>query len=952
MKRYIFYLGLTVLMMTLLCYVSAAEKFPVKVGDMEVSYAPQRGLQVSVFGTTVISSSYIAVVSPGWVTQYYNTGNMPDFPDNVTIEDIENGKRIIIPHISPEKDTFDGQGILTLLENNTLKTELKFDLLKKEPAILEWKVGGINPLPIIGNSFVASDDKTTTQGSIPMKAGSALVEESMVAHSFKTLKLDTRMGTIDIKTDPEAKAAFFDYRKNRWAEVNDPIFWFGLLERPVTSGKKYHYSVEFKFPEKAPSDKFVQKKEFAPEIKMVEDAMQPYWGDEVIIPEPKGLRWNKERFILDENVKIYFPSDLRNAITSSLDLITEEMGNLYHLSPETIPVKKSDKRLDYIIVLGDTKNSEEAFKVFPTGKVTPPDHNDGYAIYADKDAVVIGANNARGLFYGVSTLLQMINVRGDSIFVLGAMISDYPEFEFRGVHCLSGKGAGDEIAKAVRELMARMKMNSLVWECEYIIWDSHPELAHDEYGMKKSEARKVVEAANKYYMELIPLVQSLGHSEWIFYNDKNLDIAEDPETPYAYNPTNPKTYEFIFEVYQEAVDFFKPAIFHIGHDEVTMRGRFPYRSKDTGKSVTDLVLEDIRRLHDWFLERNIQVMLWGDMFLWEGEASSAAFADSREEARERRERLPRDVFISDWHYDVTDPAKYTSLKIFKEEGFKTCGASWFNPKNIRNLTLGCKLYDVSGLLQTTWAGFNFKINGNQGAWFQYWAYLWAAWYSWTGSDMAVNGLPFLASQTFLDIWSERKPVLENREGFLVNLDNVANRTLRDDARREGWVGMGHDYDLVLPYNPFFGETRFDIAMHEKRPGALLMAGNLNPEGAFPVNAELKLNDVQADELHFLMTAAFRSTDGSKSGEIVINYANGDKDKISLVYGENFFNFMDTRVGPDTRIVWWDSRRGEIQCMHDLIWKNPSPEKTISSISIESYVTDSAPALLAITGVQK
>ena len=950
MKNYRVFVILIALILAMVCPGLAGEKFPVKVGDMELDYTPRGGFRVSVFGTSFIGSSSFVVVSPSWVIAYYKINEMDDFPDNVTIQDIKKGKRIVIRHKARGKNVFEGTQTITLLENNTLKNEFEMKFLKKIPAIMEWKVGGINPLPIIGNAFVASDDKSTTRGVIPIKAESARVDASMVAKSFAKLKLDSRLGTITIETDPKARASFFDYRKNRWADVTDPIFWFGLLERPITTGKKYQYAIEFKFPEQRPSENLVQKKEYKPEIDKVSDAMRPHWGDDVIIPEPKQLKWSRDRFMLDKEIKILVPSGMKKFVATTLDFLTGKLASFYHLSPEIVEMKIPKEFPENMMVIAKAGDFTKALERLPIDALKPPEHQEGYSVYVDEHSAIICANNPKGLFYGVTTLVQMIMVKDGEMFIQGGRIKDYPALDFRGVHCLSGKGRGDEIAKAIKHLMAGFKMNHLVWECEYIIWDSHPELEHEEYGMKKSDAKKVVDAAKKYFMELIPLVQSLGHSEWIFHNGHNLDIAEDPNTPYAYSPSNPRTYEFIFEVYQEALDFFKPDIFHIGHDEVTMRGRFPYRSKDSGKSVTDLVLEDVNKLHDWFAKRDVRIMLWGDMFLWKGEASSAAFADTKEEAKIRRDRLPKDTFIADWHYEAGDPARYTSLKIFKQEGFEACGASWFNPKNIRNLTLGCKMFDAAGLLQTTWAGFNFKIDGNQEAWFQYWAYLWAAWYSWTGSDIAVDDLPFLASQTFLDTWSERKPVLEKKKGFGVNLDKAANRTLSDNARREGWVGMGPDYDISLPEKDYFGEMRFDIPTYNGKPGALLMAGNLNPKGSYPVNAEISLKDVQADEIHFLMTAAFRSRDKTHCGEIKMHYADGRSKKIPLVYGKNFFNFQDARVGESTRIAWWNTEGGETQCLHDLVWRNPRPDKKITRISLKSHVTDSAPALIAITGV--
>ena len=222
MKKYRTLFILTILAVIMICSAFAEDVFPVRVGDMQVDYKPVDGFRVSVFGTSIIKSSSIVVVSPSWVVEYYKSNNQPDYPDNVSIEDIENGKRIVFTHVSIKENTFEGKQIITLLEDNTFRNEFEFTYLSDDPGIMEWKIAAVNPLPIIGNTFTASDDETTTKGTIPMKAESGDVEESMAARRFKTLTIDSRIGPITIRTEPESGASFFDYRKNRWADANDP----------------------------------------------------------------------------------------------------------------------------------------------------------------------------------------------------------------------------------------------------------------------------------------------------------------------------------------------------------------------------------------------------------------------------------------------------------------------------------------------------------------------------------------------------------------------------------------------------------------------------------------------------------------------------------------------------------------------------------------------------------
>jgi DNA-binding response OmpR family regulator len=51
-------------------------------------------------------------------------------------------------------------------------------------------------------------------------------------------------------------------------------------------------------------------------------------------------------------------------------------------------------------------------------------------------------------------------------------------------------------------------------------------------------------------------VNSLGHCDWMFTNGANLDVATDPVKRYQYDPENPRSYEILFPVMQEALDLF------------------------------------------------------------------------------------------------------------------------------------------------------------------------------------------------------------------------------------------------------------------------------------------------------------------------------------------------------------------------------------------------------------
>jgi hexosaminidase len=931
-----------------------------KVGDMEFRYIPGQGVKLAVSGIPVLNQSSLWVMTPGWLSRIYGMNDQPKLMAEATIESYQGGKKIILHHyLSPEYHCpFSGTETFILFPDNRYITKVEFTLAQDTPAIIEWNVGGFNPFLIIGKSFSATTGESITgiSGTVPVEAVGSKIAESTIARGFQTLILDSRLGPIEITSESEIDPIFFDYRKNQWADENKPVFWLGLLERDIPANKKISYTFSLKFPKQKLVESTIAKTSISHlPIRKVQDAQIPNWEQNYIMPTPKQLKYTGKLFPLSNQTKIYIGKNPTPVVENALAFFLKDLKELYQIEPRIIRDEYPKFAvLEPSIYIGESSRYNHPTMICKRVHLPIPENKEGYSLYATDNIISIAANSEQGIFYGLTSLIQLVKVTEQGIYLKGAEIVDYPALSFRGIHCLSGKDAGDEIAKAVRTLMARYKINSLLWQVEYLRWDSHPELANAQYGMTKSDAQKVIDAAKKNNIELIPMIPSLGHTEWIFANKQHLDLAEDPEKPYAYCVTNPDTYKFIFSIYEEAVAFFKPRYFHIGHDEITTDARFPNRSLKFGKTATDLIMEDINTLHAWLTERGMKVMLWGDMFLYRDEASSAAFAPSIAEAKKRRALLPKDVTICDWHYDATDtPETFTSLKLWKEEGFDAIGSGWYFANNIRNLAKACVINGNKGYLQTTWAGFNFKIDGNEPNWFQYWAYLWAANYAWTGDNLEVTKLPFSAKQVFLDVWSERKPVLKKKSGFVIDLQKVYNRRLEDNIQKTGWMGYGADLDLASfpKMQNLFGETQFLINSNSQDEAAVFLAGKFNPQGSHAQQVNIPVPRSITTELHFLLTAAYRTSDNTEVGEITISYTDGTKNTLKLIYGRNLFAFNDVRTGLGCRLVWQGiAKLGQPVGMWDVIWQNQEPKKKIKLISIRSTGTEVSPILLAITGV--
>ena len=926
-----------------------------QVGDMRFEYSPGPGVRLSAFGIPVMDTSLMVVTTPEWGPPFFVSSSGRDVRETVTVQDYRDGRRIIIGLEDEEYDfPVSMTKTITLLPDNTYHQRLDILFKSDDPAILEWRVGSFSPNLVAGLDYTVTTDGTVREGTIPYESPGPSVDESTVARGFDQLAIASRIGDIVIESTPDDDLIFFDYRRNVYAEDTNPMFWFGYLERPLPAHTDVTYELTLRLPESfSPAGETVAPVTTAAEVEATETARAPDQQRDYVIPKPKELEFTEGDMPLGPDTVIYTGANPGRGIETAVDFLVQDLRNIYRIEPRVVRGPAPEPPPTGAILLGETDRYEAPANLLSEHGLDVPEHHEGYALRVGDGHAAIAANTEQGVFYGVTTLVQLVTTGENRIMLRGAEVVDWPSLDFRGIHALSGRDAGDEISKAVRELMARYKINSFIWECQYIIWDNAPELEHPEYGMEKEDARKVIEAADRYFINLIPLVQSLGHSEWIFTGGHNLDIAEDPATPYAYMVTNPRTYEFIFTIFQEALDFFEPEGFHIGHDEVTMRGRFPYRSKDSGMSVTELVMKDTIKLNDWFRERDIDVYLWGDMFLHSSEAPDATFAKTPEEAQERRDQLPRDMTVTDWHYVPVEPEQYTSIPLWRDEGFRTIGAGWFNPMNIRNLALACIREGVEGYLQTTWAGFNFRIDGNEDAWFQYWVYITAAHYAWSGDESLPDELPFKPKNVFIDTWHGVKPLLESREGFHVDLRGAFNRSLVDEDGT-GWLGFGpeNDFRAVPEGDHLLAETMFRLQRDEDGQGAIILSGRLNPAGEFPEAVTLGIGGETADELRFLTTAAFSTRQHELTGRVEVAYSDGTAEGMDLRYGQNLFAFHKDRAGADARVAWQGrTGAGATVRLWDLVWQNPHPEKPIEAITISSTGTEAAPIILAITGVR-
>ncbi len=192
-----------------------------------------------------------------------------------------------------------------------------------------------------------------------------------------------------------------------------------------------------------------------------------------------------------------------------------------------------------------------------------------YQLTAEADQLVIRAKGEAGLFYGTQTLLQVIKKGTTGTYIPGMEITDWPDIPERAWH-YDTKHHQDKrsyVESFIRD-MSRYKVNMLLWEWEdKFEYPSHPEIgAPGAFTME--EMQEITRYAKKYHVQLVPLVQGLGHVSYILKWPQHSHLREIAASNWEFCPHKDGSYELLGDLWQDAIKATPGSEYiHIGTDE-------------------------------------------------------------------------------------------------------------------------------------------------------------------------------------------------------------------------------------------------------------------------------------------------------------------------------------------------------------------------------------------------
>ena len=349
-----------------------------------------------------------------------------------------------------------------------------------------------------------------------------------------------------------------------------------------------------------------------------------------VIPMPRSVEYHSGNFTISPETKFYtnLSAESRQALTDYLE----------GTSLSSVPFAESA-----------TGNNGIELNLCDSSIVTG---NEAYRIEIVKKGVRLSANTETGIFYGLQTLLQLLN-NGDNKTLPALTINDSPRFPYRGLHLDVSRHFFDkEFVKKQLYAMAYFKMNRLHWHLtdgagwrieikkyprltSFAAWRPFDKLNDWWVGGRtfceqddpravggyytQDDIREVVAYAADRHITIIPEIEMPGHSEEVLATYPELSCSGKPYVNADFCIGTEKTFEFLENVLLEVIDLFPSEYIHIGGDEASKSSwktcpRCQRRMADEHlNSVDELQSYMIHRIEKFLNDHGRKIIGWDEI---------------------------------------------------------------------------------------------------------------------------------------------------------------------------------------------------------------------------------------------------------------------------------------------------------------------------------------------------
>lgn len=265
---------------------------------------------------------------------------------------------------------------------------------------------------------------------------------------------------------------------------------------------------------------------------------------------------------------------------------------------------------------------------------------EAYTLNMNSRSVTISAAGDAGIFYGITSLVQLVRGKSSAVSIPCWNIRDTPLYPWRGFMLdESRQFFGKTEVKKILDEMAFYKLNRFHWHLtddpgwrieikQYPrltlvggIGNVHDSTAPAQYYTQQDIAEIVSYAAARH-ITVIPEIDMPGHARAANRAYPQFSGGGSAKYPdFTFNPGKEETYQYLSNILKEVDVLFPSQMIHIGGDEVS----FGSKAWDTDAAVQQLMKREkltslvqvehyfLKRMADTLMKLNNQVLGWDEV---------------------------------------------------------------------------------------------------------------------------------------------------------------------------------------------------------------------------------------------------------------------------------------------------------------------------------------------------
>ncbi|HEV2617879.1 MAG TPA: family 20 glycosylhydrolase [Candidatus Acidoferrales bacterium] len=477
----------------------------------------------------------------------------------------------------------------------------------------------------------------------------------------------------------------------------------------------------------------------APQATQMQNVAQTGGAELNLLPRPREVKEvGGATFLVTRRTRIVVSGALGGRNFEGAQMLADEIAQWIGAQPKISAEREMPGSSDMIYIGDATKDGKLRDALEKQGLSMGKGFDEqGYAISADKRRILVGGASAEGAFNGVQTLRQLLRPANVSSVAektgssarfentatgLGmtsekkvgelecpaVAIRDWPAMKWRGVSIDISRGPIPTLKFMENQIrvLAGFKVNMYALYMEDVFTVPGNEIFAPPDALTSDEMSELVSYAQKYYVTVVPELETYGHLHNVLRYDVYSQLAEVPHGS-VLTPTQPGSYDLLEKMIAAMAPIFKGPFFHIGADETFELGQGQTKELIAQKGLGQVYLEHIAKLDAMLKPYHKQTMFW---------------ADIAEKFPQLLPTLPKDIIAVVWTYGNKDsydarlqPFRDAGLPLFVSPGISNWRHVYpdFNGAylNIRNLTRDGQKFGALGMLNTDWKDWGEALGG-------------------------------------------------------------------------------------------------------------------------------------------------------------------------------------------------------------------------------------------------